>query len=254
MPSPLKLASWNIAGGHTIRSNERFDYEPNEDANYFIDRLKALNMDVVCLQESHYHPEKSLSQRIASALGFQYVFETVNSPSGIDPEYKESTAILSRKPIENERAFCLPYPTFDLFLPDGSPAARWDKFLQTCTIDGVLIGNIHTQPLGYFKYDYHRGAGATYAKELERLLLKHLCKNFILAGDFNTTEADGVYATLYSENQLIDSLSSRQPTRPNGKHIDYILLTPNITKIRSGIIDTKTDHYLCWTELSINTT
>ncbi|MBC7707796.1 endonuclease/exonuclease/phosphatase family protein [Polaromonas sp.] len=251
MPFTLKIASWNIAGGHTIRSNKQFDYDEQENIEYFIGQLLALDADVICLQESHWHPEKSLSYRIAAALDFPFVFETINSPSGIDPAFKESTAVLSKAPLENTQEFCLPYPKFDLFLPDGSPAARWDKYLQVCEIQGVRIGNIHTQPLGYFGYNYQVEAGVGYAKEIEILLTQQLKEPFILVGDFNTQKANRAFERWFQANSLDDALPEQLPTRPNGNHIDYILHTPAFIKHDSGIISTNTDHYLCWAEFTV---
>lgn len=249
MATSMKIVSWNIAGGHTIKSNKRFDYDEHENAEYFIDHLKAIDADVVCLQESHWHPEKSLSNRIATALNLGFVFETVNSPSGIDPQFKESTAILSKNIIEDKAALKLPYPDFELFLPDGTPAAQWDKFLQVCRINGIVVGNIHTQPMGYFGFDYHEGQGVEYAAELEKCLTDNMRSPFVLAGDFNTTMAENVFTNFYHDNNLLDALPSSQPTRPSGKHIDYILHTPTFSVKQSDIVETSTDHFLCWTEL-----
>lgn len=247
----LKIASWNIAGGHTIKSNERFDYDEEENADYFIKHLSEINADVICLQESHWHPTNSLSNRIAAALNYQFVFETINSPSGIDPEFKESTAILSRMPLNDMQEFCLPYPRFDMYLPGGEPAERWDKYLQVCSIQGIKIGNIHTQPLGYFNFDYHEELGAGYAKEIELLLQNELQQSFILVGDLNTTEAEVVFQDFYKHNELVDALPNNLPTRPNGNHIDYILHSPFAIKNNSSIIETKTDHFLCWAEFAV---
>jgi endonuclease/exonuclease/phosphatase family metal-dependent hydrolase len=250
MSASLRIVTWNIAGGHKSKSNQRFDYEKDEDALYFVNELQLINPDIICLQESHWHPDKSLSIRLARSLGYEYVYETVNSPSGIDPKYKESMAIISRHKLENTSATTLPYPAFEMYLPNGEPAAQWDKHLQIAYVDGIQIANIHTQPLGYFKFDYHTGQGATYARELEKILLSELRKPLILAGDMNMVNVDQVFTELFNQAGLHDALSPDTGTKHNGHHVDYILYSNDLTTNDSGIVQTSSDHFLCWAEVA----
>ena len=102
MESSLKIVTWNIGGAHTIKTKEMFDYN-TENLSYFVDIIKALKPDVVCLQESHTNDKDVLAVRMAESLGLAHVFDAPRSPSHIDERYQLSNAILSRHPIETTK-------------------------------------------------------------------------------------------------------------------------------------------------------
>lgn len=245
----LKIVTWNIAGGRTAISNELFHYEDQENADYFIDKLRGLDADVICLQESHCHDDYSLSKRIAVALGMDHVFETPNHPSHIEPGMEISTAILSKRPFTSTKSFQLPYPEFEMRFKSGKLANVYHKFLQVVELDGFTLANIHTQPLRVFSYDYHTGEGKEYAHQVEDLLLEKLKAPLIFAGDFNIPHVETLFTRLFEKHQLKDSLNSSKPTEINGLHIDYILSSPEFVKAASGIKDSQSDHQLCWATL-----
>lgn len=244
----LTVVTWNIAGGHTEQSVGQFDYDPDENAQYFIDQLHSKNADIIFLQESHWHAENSLTKRIADALGMQH-FETSHHPSHIDPEFHISSAILSKPPLQNQRAVKLPYPTFELRFADGREAAHYDKYLQIAELDGMQLANIHTQPLSIFGYDYATGDGLAYTHEIEALLQSQLQTPLLFAGVLNFEHVAEVLPSLTAKFGLKDSLPDEQ-TRSKGKHIDYLLYSPEFSVKASGIDQTSSDHYLCWARLT----
>jgi len=247
MPQDITVVTWNIAGGHTENSAGQFDYSPDENAQYFIDTLRTKNADIIFLQESHCRADNSLSKRMADALGMQY-FETAHHTSHIDSAFNISSAILSKQSVQNPRAVMLPYPTFEMRFADGREAAHYDKFMQVAELDGVQLVNMHTQPLSIFGYDYATGDGLAYTHEIETLLQSELHTPLLLAGVLNFEHFAEVMPSLSASLHLKDSLPEVQ-TRSKGKHIDYLLHSPEFTVKTSGVDQTDSDHYLCWAEL-----
>jgi hypothetical protein len=71
----MKIATWNIAGGHTLAGNGtealRADYK-EEDLGYFTEALRHPHIDLIALQEAHsplHGEEPSQGDRIGVALG-----------------------------------------------------------------------------------------------------------------------------------------------------------------------------------------
>lgn len=250
MTRTLKFATWNIAGGRIAKSDELFHYEDKENADYFITKLRELDADIVCLQESHYSADNSLSRRIAAAIGMPYVFETPNHPSHIEQGFDISTAILSKLPFVSTQSIQLPYPEFEMRFKSGKLANTYHKFLQIVTLDGFTLANIHTQPLRVFSYDYHTGDGKTYAHQIEDMLLTELEAPLVLAGDFNIEHVNTLFTRLFDKLKLRDSLNPKKATDIHGRHIDYILCSMGFEVIKSGIEDSQSDHQLCWAILS----
>lgn len=250
MPKPeqLRIATWNIGGGRRINSHDTFDYAEHEDEDYIAGELRKVAPDIVCLQESVRSSNVTLSQDLAANLGLGYVYETLNSPSHIAPGAEMTTATLLRSKPNSVTAFPLPYPTFPLALPSGQPAARWDKYIQIPELHGLIIANIFCQPMGCLGTEYDTPNGRRYAQSVETMLLSHLRRPLVLAGDLNFTAASSVYPKLVDILELRDALPY-QPTKPQGGHMDYILRSPEITVKSSGVITTQTDHYLAWAEI-----
>jgi len=249
MPN-LTVVTWNIAGAHIENSVGQFDYDPNESAQYFIDQLQGKSADIIFLQESHCNADDSLSRRIADALGMQ-CFETAHHPSHIDPAFNISSAILSRQQLQNPHAVMLPYPTFDMRFADGREAAHYDKYLQIVELNGAHLANIHTQPLSIFGFDYATGEGLVYTHEMEALLQVNLRRPLLFAGALNFEHFAEIMPSLTKLLGLKDSLPDEQ-TRSKGKHIDYLLHSPEFSVQASGIDRTDSDHFLCWATLQYN--
>ncbi len=72
----LKVLTWNIGGAHTVNSSAVFDYD-KENLSYFVEAIKAVNPDVICIQESHTNDSDVLANRLAQELGLAYVFDAV---------------------------------------------------------------------------------------------------------------------------------------------------------------------------------
>ncbi len=73
-------------------------------------------------------------------------------------------------------------------------------------------------------------------------------KTSIIIGDFNYGAAELLYTRILSK---MKSALPDAPTRPGGKKTDYVFVPESCQVIASGIVQTNTDHYLCWVKLSL---
>jgi endonuclease/exonuclease/phosphatase family metal-dependent hydrolase len=242
----LIIATWNIAGGHTIHDEkEQFAYNP-EDVEYFISELKALSPDIICLQETHLSSERSIANEIATEMGDVFCFEQDNSPSHIDPAYRLGNAVLSKYSFRNKANFKLPSPSFPLKLPNEQE--RHDKGFQVVEFDFGTLVNIQMLPLAFLGTPYDSDDGKTFAKEMERCMNLECESALFICGDLNYKAAPELYTSLLSD--MRDTLPAA-PTRPGEKKTDYIFCRNEFKVLDAGIINTKTDHYLCWTKIAI---
>jgi endonuclease/exonuclease/phosphatase family metal-dependent hydrolase len=248
----MRVVTWNINGGHGLISTNPREYVDSENLNYFLEHLNNLNADILCLQEVHTNPNRSQPKLIAKTLGYSYTFETVASPSHIDPDYQLANVILSRQPFKTTRAVQLPRPKFLLELPvfpNGQSAEIHEKVLQVAEFETFMLANVHTLPLHVLGSSYDSENGKKFVREVEKVFLEHLTSPLIFCGDFNYQNIEDLHPRLFRELSLIDSLPN-QPSTPNSDmRIDYILASSNHFQILSaGIQPTLADHFPCWLE------
>ncbi len=247
----VTIATWNIAGGHT-HTGEKHGYSEAEDLDYFIRHLKDVDADIVCLQESHHSPKRSIAREIAKALGYPYVTEADHHPSHIAPDsdYMLSSAVLSRLPQERVHFLGLPLPDGPAVRPDGTEVERTRKQVIVCDIGGIQVVNLHHQAIHFFGHSFQNEAGRAYAKKLEqKFLLPNLKRPLVMAGDFNMDNVETVHHELITKLRLTDSLAGKQTTCYDHAP-DYIFYSPEFTRVQARVdTSTQTDHYLCWTRL-----
>jgi endonuclease/exonuclease/phosphatase family metal-dependent hydrolase len=254
MQKSLRVATWNIGGAHTVYSSNIFDYD-QEDLAYFAEQLKKLNLDVICLQESHTNSKRVTSKLLAEMLGLPFVFDSPRSPSHISKGYKLANAIISRHPIEDTKHILLPQPPFELYFQNGKKAKLFQTYIQKVQIRGVTFANTHLQPLHLFGYSWSDGEGQKLARNTENVLLKNLRTTpLIFAGDFNAPNLLADFPLL-TKSLLLKAALHEQPTETKGMKMDYILCSPEFEVKSSDVIKTdKSDHYLGWTELAAHDT
>jgi endonuclease/exonuclease/phosphatase family metal-dependent hydrolase len=245
MKREIVVATWNIGGAHTIASTNQFDYVDQENADYFIEELRKVQPDIVCLQESHANQQDSLSKRIQEALGLPHLFETVSHDSHIDPAYKNATAIISATPLSNERTVEIPYPTFKMSFPDGRQSARHQRYLQTVEAGPFMLANTHGNNIQLFGYDYDKDEGKDLATKIQEVYVANLRQPLIFAGDFNCDDVPAVFPELLSRLHLSNAVPPGA-TRPDGRRTDYLLYSSEIELLESQVVETNSDHYLCW--------
>lgn len=251
----MKIISWNIAGAHTIASLEHFDYD-QEDLLYFVDEIRKIDPDIICLQESHtaISEEKSNALELANALGFEYVLNSPSSPSHINSAFKLGIAILSKEPFLETEMVTFPNPDEPLFWKDGRPAATHEKNIQVATYKNFSIANNQMLPVTLFGLSYEEGVGARLAKGINEIVENKLRNPIIWCGDFNHDRPLDIYAHM-STLGLVDALPD-VATRPSldelKKRSDHIFYSPEFNLIDSGVVHTNTDHFLCFAEFNLS--
>ncbi|MDB5264864.1 MAG: hypothetical protein JWN64_435 [Parcubacteria group bacterium] len=253
----LKIASWNIAGGHPFGTLKQFDYHA-KDILYFIEELRSINADIVCLQEAHTSDdgENSNAQDIAKALEYPYVFNSVSSVSHIEEGYKLSTSILSRLPFVDERRIFYPNPSAPLVWRNGNPAkAMHEKNLQIASTEFFSIANNQMLPIHLFSLSYDDGGvGSELARGINKVMTENVVNPVLWCGDFNFEDPLSIYPHLKAL-QLTEALPDTD-TRPSvegaKKRTDHIFYSPEFTLVASDVIVVNADHYLCWAEFELD--
>lgn len=251
----IKIASWNIAGGHTIASRKHLDYNP-EDIAYFVAQLRGIDADIVCLQESHTSADgaRSNAEEIAAALGYPNVFNSVSSISHIEDGYMLSTAILSKLPFRSAQRTFFPEPSAPLYWPDGREAVTHEKNLQVVALEHFSVANNQMLPLRLFGHAYDDGAvGSELARGIDRVMAEQVFAPVLWCGDFNWPDPLAIYPHLKGLG-LTEALPDKE-TRPSiegaKKRPDHIYYSPEFSLIGSDVITVNADHYLCWAELEL---
>ena len=234
-----------------MKSLDHFDYE-EEDLEYFASQIRKFSPDIVCMQENHSNEDRSVARELAGLLGHDYVYEEAISLSHVDPQYRLGMAIIAKQPFEHIKTTMYPYPEFPLFFSDGRPAEVHHKALQVVSFEGLMVANTQMLPLGVFGAAYDKGEGKDLAREIDRVLYESLTVPFVFCGDFNFNSPATIYPEFFSRSGASDALPDVL-TRPNKEGLkktpDHILFSgPEL--VRSEVLETQSDHYLCFAEFS----
>lgn len=257
MVKKIKIASWNIAAGRTNKTLSQFDYN-QENVGYFSNLLKIVDVDIICLQETHYGDNKDTGNEIAQEINYPFYFTHPSHESHIDNKLKLSNSILSKtKPLSVE-SYKLPYPEFDLFWPNGTPAKKYEKDLQCARFSNFNLYNTQLIPLGLFGVLYGSGQAKKYCQKLEASMRNHLEEPLLFCGDFSGDFPEDrpqlVFTELFNTFKLHDSIP-HQITRPKNDGLihqtDHIYFSESFSLVSSEIISTQSDHYLCVAEFKI---
>jgi len=247
---PLRVATWNIAGGRQSRTTEAFDY--NEvNLPYFAEQLERVSPDVVCLQESEIDAAGSTAGELAERLGYPYVFETAMCPSHIDTSKTLGLAIISRIPFESTESVLLPATHLDLRL-GGESVTPFDRYAQVAKVAGIDVVNLHPTPLGFFGHSYEEGAGVADAADIGQTIRSLIDGPGVVAADLNTDRPGVAYGSVFDELNLSPALEPGVRTVPGWDGSpDQVYSTPDLRATGSRVVPTETDHHLVWGDLDV---
>ena len=225
MPKTIRIGSYNIKHGA----------DANLNMTIIANVIKSQNLDIVGIQEVDCKTTrvKNVDQpaRLAKAAGMPYyVFVRAIDYKG--GQY--GTLILSKYPIVSSEVI---------------PLESWDK-------EGRSLGHAVIDIEGY-QFDFFNTHLSYEDKNLRKEQFfevsekTDLCKNFILTGDFNTSDFSEF--TIIGGN-LINNAARWYPTFPGGNSaIDNIVYTDCFKEIASGTVtESYSDHYMLWAEFEIN--
>ncbi len=251
----MRIASWNIAGGHTVRSLDAYDYNA-ESLSYFTDQLQQLDPDVICLQETHSKDGASSAATIAKTLGSYTVINNPLSQSHIDSGSRLGIAMLARDTLTEPSLLPFPLLAEELHFKNGQLAPQHEKALQTAWYKQVLIANTHLLPLIVFNRSYEEGSGAKLAQSINNIFAS-LSTPLILCGDFGMSSGQtavfgDAFAALHLKNAL-PTIATHYRSAENGATYnapDAIYYSQDTLRVTdAGVIATQTDHYLCWADI-----
>ena len=253
----IRIASWNIAGGHKVASLEHFDYLP-KDIPYFAEQLINLAPDVVCLQESHtkINGTDSNASDLAKFLGMEIVVNSPNSPSHIDSEYLLGNAIVSKLKPKTVIEKYYPDPKEQLYWSNGKPADIHKKNLEYVAFEEFNVANNQMLPIKLFGFTYDdNDKGSDFAKEINRVMSETVKTPVIWCGDFNFFEPLKIYSFMNELNlkEALPDVTTRPSQDGQKKKSDHIYYSPEFELLKSGVIMTETDHYLCFAEFEFQT-
>lgn len=225
MPKTIRIGSYNIKHAADAKLNLKTIAKVITDNN----------LDIVGIQEVDLRTRRSNGidqpRMLAEYADMPYyVFVR-----GIDYQGGQyGTLILSKYPIVSSEVI---------------PLESWDK-------EGRALGHAVID-LGGFQFDFFNTHLSYEDKALrteqffEVSEKTDLCKNFILTGDFNTS--DFTEFTVIGAN-LINNAARWYPTFPGGNSaIDNIVYTDCFKEISSGTVtQSYSDHYMLWAEFEIN--
>lgn len=246
----ITVASWNVAGGHTTNSSDRFDYN-DENIDYFVQKLQEIHPNIVCLQETHSTRDGKArtAVEIAEALGLDVAISSSNSPSYIDSNYLLGNSVLTSLEYRGVNEILYPDPKGELHWPDGRVAETHHKNLQLLKFETFNVANNQMLPLSLFGMDYDEdGLGHELAEGINEVMSEMVTSPVIWCGDFNVNDPISIYPVM-KKLQLKDALPNRTTRPKEGTEFskpDHILYSPEFTVIESDIIETQTDHYLCY--------
>lgn len=247
----LKILSWNIAGGDKVTNKDIKNSK--EDIPYFAKTIREYDADIVCLQETHINSSRSTSKEIADLAGYQYVYEESISPSHNSPDYQLGLAILSHEVITSKKLIRYTNPNLErIVVSNGRKFTSHDKAAQIINFHGIDILNTQLLPMHVFFIDYDKDQGKEIFANITNQIINNIKSPAILCGDFN-------YDFDNPEELLLKSLNLRC-VLPEDKrtlihesssntHPDHIFVSHQFTCNTSEVVETESDHYLCYCEL-----
>lgn len=243
----MRIATWNIGGGF-ISSQKNHVYDI-EDIAYFIDELKKIDPDVVCLQEVHISEGHNQAEMIAHGLGFEY-FETQKLADSHLVEGEDlSLAILSRFPILKRQFHQLTNPKLT-FTWRGREVLSHDKGFLECLIQSpesnVSVLCAHMIPFRKFGKDFCSSEFDVIRNEVELIMCSGEVPK-ILGADMNYADVGAALPKVFERG--FKMVLPDTPTTPKGRKYDKIIVSEQWSSKESQIVPGRADHYLGVAEL-----
>jgi hypothetical protein len=206
---------------------------------------------VVILQENHANETTSFSEEFQNQIQLSHKLDFQTNRSHIDPNYYLSLSTLARWPILDIKTVLFPNPHWKDQTKTGMELVSFDTGLTVCNINGINFINTQLLPELLFHKDYTTKEGAEYVRSFINSI-PHLKGPVVLAGDFNSQKYMKWLQEFAASNGLTNALE-HIPTRPT-VHGDVfsegIYFSNDLNLLETKVIKTKTDHYLCYVELS----
>jgi len=247
-PRPLVFVTLNLLHGGVTSGLTGRDDDLERRLALVVDELRALDPDVVALQEaSTGRGRGNVAQRLAHALGYDWTFApALFNLTGWGPadrfvaalmNFSEGPAVLSRFPIARSETRALP---------------RCNGFLDPRV---ALRADVAT-PWGEMPvFSTHLSWGACETPELARIVAaSRTALPSVVMGDFNATEDSPAIVHLTRDSGMIDVFRTLEPDAPGltvwqrprhpertvTRRVDYVFLAPGREHLgrplRTGVV------------------
>jgi endonuclease/exonuclease/phosphatase family metal-dependent hydrolase len=244
----MRIASWNIGGGFI--STDGTDEYNSSDIDYIATNLKEINPDIVCLQEVHKSEDLDQASFLAKELGLDFFHSESTADSHLQDGQKLCIGILSRYQITSIAFHSLRNPLLTMMWR-GKEGTSHDKGLveaQIKTPHGLItVFSAHMLPFHRFERSFLEDDFTDIREEIQTILLSTNLPT-LLGADMNFEDINTLLPGISKKYQ---SLLPNEPTTPRHNRIDKILASSDFTVQNSGIITGQADHYLCWSELNL---
>ncbi|WP_405091657.1 endonuclease/exonuclease/phosphatase family protein [Micromonospora sp. NBC_01392] len=248
VPTPLKVATWNIGGGILGESHQR-GVSPSLD--YYASFLVEHRPDVLCLQEAHDYHGRQVGQAeyLAKCLGYPHFASFPTSASHMAENASLALGVVSRFPIDDAVYKQFPNPGLSIVRPDGQKWSLHDKgyVVARLDLDGQPLGLItgHCFPL------HHFGISPTepmFAQMWEMLRADLLTVGgagpTVAAVDLNHARLTDILSEVLHSGHYFNAFDAT-PTTPFGMQKDYILYGQAIRLLTTTVATTDSDHSYC---------
>lgn len=242
------VSTWNIWGWFISSIDNQSDYNI-ENINYFIDELKNISPDIICLQEVHLSKNNNQTNIIAKALWFNYIeFETI-SDSHLKDWENLAISVISKFPIIDSKYHKLINPNLE-FIWNWKKAFSHDKWFLDVKINYdnkiVRVLSWHMVPFRKFWKDFLSNEFIEIRNQIEKTILLD-STNTIVCADMNFEEIYKLIPNVFSSwfKFILDDI----PTTPKNRKYDKIIISGDFEFKSSKIINWSADHYLCFADI-----
>lgn len=255
----MKFICWNIAGGHMFRKSleDAISYD-EENLDYFIEKLRNENADVIVLQEAHTPVGKGeaiQSEIIAKRLGYSFIANHPYGRSHIKNGQQLSLSTLSKFPITHSDFHKIPNPGLSIARPNGDKWVSFDVGFLVCEIDynGTLvnIANGHMAPFHYFKRDFSEPDFQNVRSAISELCISLSERPTLMGADLNYNNVVALFPDIYKNDLYREAFIGIETTPGRGQQ-DHVLFSRQWHLINSEVKKVEADHFLCLTEVGLN--
>ena len=256
----MRIATWNIGSCFVKGASGKYDVL---DVSYFIEELKKIQPDVVCLQEVSIRSQNDhQASEIAQGLGMDYVAVHKLSENHVLKGEDNGVAILSRHQILNSETHLFPNPKLELTGSDGSLWVSFDKGSLRCELEiderSASVIAAHGLPFWRFERLATDSDFEHIAQDIEDTFLSSAMP--VLVGmDANFSNTPSLIPRVYEAGfkdafigvTVPDDVAVSKKKHVPEAHSDHIFYSADWTVKDAGVISGNADHFLCWADLEL---